>query len=53
VEFAVKKSKFREQQIAFALKRAETGVIVKEIICKLGITEHIFYLYGLLPHCRT
>ena len=39
----MKKSKFTEQQIAFALRQAETGTKVKEIIRKLGITEQTFY----------
>ncbi len=39
----MKKSKFTEQQIAFALKQVETGTKVKEIVRKLGITEQTFY----------
>ena len=41
--FAIKKSKFTEQQIAFALKQAETGTKIQEIVRKLGITEQTFY----------
>ena len=39
----MKKSKFTEQQIAFALKQAETGTKIQEIVRKLGITEQTFY----------
>ena len=39
----MKKSKFTEQQIAFALRQVETGVKVKEVIRQLGITEQTFY----------
>jgi putative transposase len=39
----MKKSKFTEQQIAFALRQAETGTKVKEIIRQMGITEQTFY----------
>ena len=39
----MKKSKFTEQQIAFALRQAETGTKVKEVIRQLGITEQTFY----------
>ncbi len=39
----MKKSKFTEEQIAFALRQAETGTPVGEIIRKLGITEQTFY----------
>ena len=39
----MKKSKFTESQIAFALKQAETGTPVKEVIRKMGITEQTFY----------
>jgi putative transposase len=50
----MKKSKFTEEQIAFALKQAETGTPVKEVIRKLGITEQTFYRWkkkygGMLP----
>jgi putative transposase len=41
--FAMKKSKFTESQIAFALKQAETGTPVKEVIRKMGISEQTFY----------
>jgi len=39
----MKKTKFTEQQIAFALKQAETGTAVQEVIRKLGISEQTFY----------
>ena len=42
-DFAMKRSKFTEEQIAFALKQAETGTPVAEVIRKMGITEQTFY----------
>jgi len=50
----MRSSKFTEEQIAFALKQAETGTSVKEVIRKLGITEQTFYRWkkkyaGMLP----
>lgn len=39
----MKKSKFTEAQIVFALKQAETGVSVEEICRKMGISEATFY----------
>jgi putative transposase len=39
----MKKSKFTDQQIAFALKQAETGTAVKEVCRKLGISQQTFY----------
>ncbi len=39
----MRKSKYTEEQIAFALRQAETGTPVGEIIRKLGITEQTFY----------
>ena len=39
----MKKSKFTEQQIVFALKQAETGVPVGEVCRKMGISEATFY----------
>src|SRR5260370_5536715 len=40
---AMKRSKFRESQIVFALKQAETGVAVAEVCRKLGVSEATFY----------
>jgi len=39
----MKKSKFTEEQIAFALRLAETGTRVAEVCRKFGITEQTFY----------
>jgi putative transposase len=39
----MKKSKFTEAQIVFALKQNETGVSVEETCRKLGISEATFY----------
>jgi putative transposase len=39
----MKKTKFTEQQIAFALKQAETGTAVQEVCRKIGISEATFY----------
>ncbi len=39
----MKKKRYTEEQITFALRQAESGTPVKEIIRKLGITEATFY----------
>ena len=39
----MKKSRFTEEQIAFALRQAETGAKVAEVCRKLGISEGTFY----------
>lgn len=39
----MKKSKFTEEQIAFALKQNELGTSVEEVCRKLGISEATFY----------
>ena len=39
----MKKSKFTEAQIVFAIKQAETGTPVEELCRKLGITSATFY----------
>jgi putative transposase len=39
----MKKSKFSEEQIAFALRPAETGTRVAEVCRKLGISEQTFF----------
>jgi putative transposase len=41
----MKKSKFTEEQIAFALKQAELGSTVDEVCRKMGISEATFYLW--------
>ena len=46
----MRKSRFTEEQIAFALKQAETGTPVSEVLRRMGISEQTFYrwkkLYG-------
>jgi putative transposase len=39
----MKRSKFTEEQIAFALKQAESGATVAEVCRKMGISENTFY----------
>lgn len=39
----MKKSKFTEQQIAFAPKQAETGTSVEEVCREMGISQATFY----------
>lgn len=39
----MKKTKFTEAQIVFALKQSETGVAVAEVCRKMGISEATFY----------
>lgn len=50
----MKKSKFTDEQIAFALKQAEVGTPVEEICRKMGISDATFYNWrkkygGLCP----
>lgn len=50
----MKKSSFTDEQISFALKQAETGTPVADIIRKMEISEQTFYRWkkkyaGLLP----
>ena len=46
----MKKSRFTEGHIAFALKQAETGTPVADVLRRMGISEQTFYrwkkLYG-------
>ena len=46
----MKKSRYTEEQIAYALKQAETGTPVAEVLRRMGISEQTFYrwkkLYG-------
>ena len=39
----MKKTKFTEAQIVFALRQAENGIKVEEVCRKLGISDATFY----------
>jgi putative transposase len=39
----MKRTRYSEEQIAFALRQAESGTPVAEVIRKMGITEPTFY----------
>ena len=44
----MKKTRYTDEQIAFALRQAETGKPVKEVIRKMGICEQTFYRWKKL-----
>ena len=39
----MKRKRYTDEQIAFALRQAETGTSVEEICRRLGISEPTFY----------
>ncbi len=39
----MKRSRYSEEQIAFALRQAESGTPVNEVCRKMGVTEQSFY----------
>ena len=39
----MKRKRYTEQQIAFALRQAESGTAVVEVTRKMGISEQTFY----------
>ena len=41
----MKKSRFTDEQIAFALRQAETGTRVAEVCRKMGISDATFYTW--------
>ena len=41
----MRKSKFTDEQIAFALKQAELGVSVEEVCRKMGISDATCYVW--------
>jgi putative transposase len=44
----MKKTRYTDEQIAFALRQAETGTPVQEVIRKMGICEQTFYRWKKL-----
>ncbi|VVD85176.1 transposase IS3/IS911 family protein [Pandoraea cepalis] len=47
----MKKSKFTDEQIAFALKQAQVGTTVAEVCRKMSISEATFYNWRRRPRC--
>lgn len=50
----MKRSRYTEEQIAFALKQAELGTPISDVCRKLGVSEQTFYRWrnkfsGMLP----
>jgi putative transposase len=41
----MKRSKFSEEQVAYALRQAETGTAVPDVCRQLGISEATFYVW--------
>ncbi len=41
----MRKSKFTDEQIAFALKQSELAISVEEVCRKMGISEATFYVW--------
>ena len=39
----MKKSRYSPEQVAFALRQAESGTLVPEVCRKMGISEQTFY----------
>jgi putative transposase len=42
---AMKKSKFTEEQILYALRQAKTGISVAEVCRKMGISDATYYTW--------
>ncbi len=46
----MKKKRFTQEQIAFALRQAESGTPVVEIVRQLGVSEQTFYRWKKTIH---
>ncbi len=44
----MKKSRYSEEQIAFALRQAEAGTPIVEVCRKMGVSEQTFYRWKKL-----
>jgi putative transposase len=44
-EAAMRKSRFSEEQIAYALRQVESGVQATEVCRKMGVSDQTFYLW--------
>ena len=45
----MKRKRYSEEQIAYALRQAESGTKVVEICRKMGVSEQTFYTYLTHP----
>ena len=41
----MKRSKFNEEQVAYALRQAESGTAVADVCRQLGVSEATFYVW--------
>jgi putative transposase len=41
----MKKSKFSEEQVAYALRQAESGTAVADVCRQIGVSEATFYIW--------
>lgn len=44
-KIAMKKSRFTEEQVSYALRQAEGGTAVEDICRSLGISQATFYIW--------
>jgi putative transposase len=44
-ERAMKKSRFSEEQVAYALREADSGTAVADVCRQLGVSEATFYVW--------
>jgi putative transposase len=46
-------SKFTPEQMVHILRQGESGVPIGELCRQHQISEQTYYLYGLLPRCKS
>jgi putative transposase len=48
----MKKPRYTDSQIMAVLKQSEEGIAVADLCREHGMSQAMFYIYGLPPYCK-